>query len=64
VQVYLHSLAKIRCDVYYFQYGTPNDTYTRFDAHFQEDIFMTMMKNLKKSMAQYGEMIAVIGHNA
>ena len=24
---------------------------------------MKMMKNLKKSMAQYGEMIAVIGHN-
>ena len=24
---------------------------------------MKMMKNLKHSMAQYGEMIAVIGHN-
>ena len=26
-------------------------------------IVMTMMKNLKQSMAQYGEMLAVIGHN-
>lgn len=24
---------------------------------------MNMMKNLKRSMADYGEMIAVIGHN-
>ena len=33
-------------------------------SHYQEDIFMNMLKNLRKSMADYGEMIAVMGHNA